>query len=102
MKSDKDKYHLYGEPKKMIQMNLFIVQKYSHRYRKQIMVTVGKGEGGVNWEIGIDIYIRILPYIWRRAWKPTPVFLPGESHGQRSLMGCSLWGHRESDMTERT
>ena len=38
---------------------------------------------------------------WRRAWKPTPVFLPGESHGQRSLVGCSPWGHTETDMTER-
>ena len=32
----------------------------------------------------------------------TPVFLPGESHGQRSLMGYSPWGHKESDMTEMT
>ena len=37
---------------------------------------------------------------WRRAWQPTPVFLPGEFHGQRSLVGYSLWGHKESDMTE--
>ena len=34
--------------------------------------------------------------------QPTPVFLPGESHGQRSLVGCSPWGHTESDMTEAT
>ena len=39
---------------------------------------------------------------WRRAWQPTPVFLPGESHGQRSLVGYSPWGHKESDTTERT
>ena len=39
---------------------------------------------------------------WRRAWQPTPVFLPGESHGQRSLMGYSPIGHKESDMTEVT
>ena len=37
-----------------------------------------------------------------RAWQPTPVFLPGESHGQRSLMAYSPWGHRESDTTEVT
>ena len=37
---------------------------------------------------------------WRRAWPPTPVFLPGESHGQRSLEGYSPWGCTESDMTE--
>ena len=39
---------------------------------------------------------------WRRAWKPTPVFLLGESHGQRSLAGCSPWGCRELDTTEAT
>ena len=38
---------------------------------------------------------------WRRAWQPTTVFLPGESHGQRSLVGRSPWGRKESDMTER-
>ena len=37
---------------------------------------------------------------WRRAWQPTPVFLPGESHGQRRLVGYSPWGRKESDMTE--
>ena len=39
---------------------------------------------------------------WRRAWQPIPVFLPGESHGQRSLMGYSLRGWKEADMTEAT
>ena len=39
---------------------------------------------------------------WRRAWQPTPVFLPGESHGQRSLVGYSPWGRKESDMIETT
>ena len=38
---------------------------------------------------------------WRREWQPTPVFLPGESHGQRSLEGYSPWGRKESDTTER-
>ena len=37
---------------------------------------------------------------WRRKWQPTPVFLPGESQGQQSLVGCRLWGHTESDMTK--
>ena len=36
----------------------------------------------------------------RRAWQPTPVFLPGESHGQRNLVGYSPWGRKESDMTD--
>ena len=38
---------------------------------------------------------------WRRKWQPTPVFLPGESHGRRSLVGRSPWGHKESDTTEQ-
>ena len=38
---------------------------------------------------------------WRRQWHPSPVLLPGKSHGQRSLVGCSPWGREESDTTER-
>ena len=38
---------------------------------------------------------------WRRKWEPPPVFLPGKPYGQKSLEGYSLWGHKESDMTER-
>ena len=37
----------------------------------------------------------------RRKWQPTPVFLPGESHGRRSLVGYSPWGRKESDTTEQ-
>ena len=56
---------------------------------------------------------RNIPYSWigrinivyttqRRQWQPTPVFLPGESQGWWSLVGCHLWGHTESDTTEVT
>ena len=38
--------------------------------------------------------------IWRRNWQPTPVLLPGKSHGRRSVVGCSPWGRKESDTTE--
>ena len=41
-------------------------------------------------------------FLWRRAWQPTPVFLPGESHGQRSLVAYSSWGHKGSGTTEMT
>ena len=47
-----------------------------------------------------DPWVRKIP--WRRAWQPTPVFLPGECHGQRSLEGYSPWGHKQLDMTEVT
>ena len=49
---------------------------------------------------GFDSWIGKIP--WRRAWQPTPVFLPGESHGHRSLAGYSPWGSKESDLTEAT
>ena len=39
---------------------------------------------------------------WRRKWQPTPVFLPGDSQGRRSLVGCRVWGRTESDTTEVT
>ena len=46
----------------------------------------------------------ISPYLideeWRRKWQPTPVFMPGESHGQRGLVVYSPWDHKELDMTE--
>ena len=48
---------------------------------------------------GFDPWVGKIP--WRRAWQPTPVFFPGEPHGQRSLVGYSPWGYKESDMTER-
>ena len=47
---------------------------------------------------GFDPWVGKIP--WRRKWQPTPVLSPGESHGQRSLVGYSPWGHKESDMTE--
>ena len=49
---------------------------------------------------GFHPWIRKIP--WRRAWQPTPVFLLGESHGQRRLAGYSPWGYKESDMTKVT
>ena len=49
---------------------------------------------------GFDPWVGKIP--WRRKWQPSPVFLPGKSHGQRSLVCYSSWGHKESDMTEVT
>ena len=48
----------------------------------------------------LDLRVGKIP--WRKAWQPTVVFLPGESHGQRKLVGFSPWGLKESDMTEVT
>ena len=51
-------------------------------------------------ETQFNNWVRKIP--WRRKWQPTPVFLPGESQGRRSLVGCRLWDRTESDTTEVT
>ena len=48
---------------------------------------------------GFNPWVGKIP--WRKKWQPTPVFLPGKSHGQKSPVGYSPWGCKESDMTER-
>ena len=51
---------------------------------------------------GIQVFFfSILVSSGRRQWQPTPVLLPGKSHGRRSLVGCSPWGREELDTTER-
>ena len=54
----------------------------------------------VMWETQVHPWVGKIP--WKRDWQPTPVFLPRESHGQRSLGGYSPWGCKESDTTETT
>ena len=49
---------------------------------------------------GFDSWVRKIP--WRKKWQLTPVFLPGKSHGQRSLEGYSPWGYKELDTTQQT
>ena len=51
------------------------------------------------WGPWFDPWVRKIP--WRREWLPVSVVLPGESNGQRSLAGYSLWGDKESDTTEQ-
>ena len=48
------------------------------------------------WRWGFDPWVGKIH--WKRKWQSTPVFFPGKSHGQRSLEGCSPWGHKQSDM----
>ena len=90
---------------------------YGHLWRRQWQPTPflpGKPHGRRNfgglqsmgsWRVRHD-WATLLSHFtflhWRRKWQPTPVFLPGESQGQRSLVGCHLWRHTELDMTEAT
>ena len=52
-------------------------------------------------ELPMDQAPMQVSHFWRRRWHPTPVLLPGKSHGRRSLVGCSPWGRKELDVTER-
>ena len=61
--------------------------------------SMGSLRVGHDWATSLSLFTFMH---WRRKWQPTPVFLPGESQGWGSLVGCRLWGHTESDMTEAT
>ena len=61
--------------------------------------SMGSLRVGHNWATSLSLFTLMH---WRRKWQPTPVFLPGESQGRGSLVGCCLWGRTESDTTEAT
>ena len=61
--------------------------------------SMGSLRVGCDWATSLSLFTFMH---WRRKWQPTPVFLPGESQGWGSLVGCHLWGHTELDTTEVT
>ena len=61
--------------------------------------SMGSRRVGHNWATSLSLFTFLH---WRRKWQPTPVFLPGESQGRGSLVGCRLCGRTESDTTEAT
>ena len=61
--------------------------------------SMGSLRVGHNWATSLSFFTFMH---WRKKWQPTPVFLPGESQGRGSLVGCRLWGRTESDTTEAT
>ena len=61
--------------------------------------SMGSQRVGHNWATSLSLFTFMH---WRRKWQPTPLFLPGESQGRGSLVGCCLWGRTESDTTEVT
>ena len=61
--------------------------------------SMGSLRVGHDWATSLSIFTFMH---WRREWQPTLVFLPGESQGRGSLVGCRLWGHTELDTTEAT
>ena len=70
---------------------------------KSLLMKVKEESEKVGLKLNIQTSLSLLTFMhWRRKWQPTPVFLPGESQGRGSLVGCRLWGHTESDTTEAT
>ena len=63
------------------------------------LLSMGSHRVGHDWATSLSLFTYMH---WRRKWQPTPVFLPGESQGWGSLVGCLLWGRTESDTTEVT
>ena len=61
--------------------------------------SVGSLRVGHDWATSLSLFTFMH---WKRKWQPTPVFVPGESQRQESLVGCRLWGHTELDTTEVT
>ena len=61
--------------------------------------SMGSHRVGHDWATSLSVFTFMH---WRRQWQPTPVFLPGESQGRGSLVGCHLWGRTELDTTEAT
>ena len=80
-----------------------LTSQQSHKVDLPVQVLCMKKH--VNWcQVSPKLYCSYLEVSrpWRREWQCTLVFLPGESHGQRNLVGYNPWGHKESDMTEAT
>ena len=67
--------------------------------RPSVLQFMGLQRVGHDWATSLSLFTFMH---WRRKWQPTPAFLPGESQGRGSLVGCRLWGRTESDMTEVT
>ena len=68
---------------------------------QQLWWTLGVGKSSGLWVKRLKAYLQAaITRCRRRQWHPTPVLLPGKSHGRRSLVGCSPWGRKESDTTE--
>ena len=74
-----------------------LAQNFTHRYPSGAVVKNPPANAGNTWDTGCVPGLRRC--LWIRKWQPTPVFLPGKSHGERSLAGCSPQGHEESDIS---
>ena len=79
-----------------------ITKKWSVKGRLVLSGPFVASPGAIAVACELYVFLTVFAHTyWRRQWHPTPVLLPGKSHGWRSLVGCSPWGRKESDTTER-
>ena len=82
-----------------MQQNLSLTTLAQRASQVALVVRNSPANAGDLKDEGFDPWVGTIP--WRKKWKPTPAFLPGESHEQGNLVGYSPLGHKESDMTEQ-
>ena len=82
-------------------LHVFLILISTNRSTNTILQPQTPNHKEQDFSVWLSFLYLCLCQLGRRQWHPTPVLLPGKSHGQRSLMGCSPWGRQESDTTER-
>ena len=92
-------YSAYCTEKAMAPHSGTLAWRIPHMEEPGGLQSMGSLRVGRAWATSLWLFTFVC---WRRKWKPTPVFLPGESQGRGSLVGCHLWGRTESDTTEAT
>ena len=92
-------FHFHALEKAMAPHSSTLAWKIPWTGESGWLQSMGSLQVGHDWETSLSLFIFIH---WRRKWQSTPVFLPGESQGRGSLVGCHLWGRTESDTTEAT
>ena len=91
--------YLYSMEKAMATHSSTLAWKIPWTEEPGRLQSMGSLRVGHDWTTSLSLFTFMH---WRRKWQPTPVFLPGESQGRGSLVGCPLWGCTESDTTEVT
>ena len=92
-------FHFHALEKEMATHSSVLVWRIPGTEEPGGLESVGSLRVGHDWATSLSFFTFMH---WRRKWQPTPVFLSGESQGRRSLVGCRLRGHTESDMTDVT
>ena len=86
----------HSSKQSILRGSAFFIVQLSHPY-----MTTGKNIALTRWTFVDKVMSLLFNMLSRRQWHPTPVLLSGKSHGWRNLVGCSPWGHKELDTTER-